>query len=126
MKIATNTLVTIFVIGLLAMSAPTVSAMNHSVASVQQASHKMERVYRYHDLKLELRASVLDMDSEQLREELKISSFDQVIKRHGFKDRLSFHTAIIGKVKDELRHRGWSDKKIDRYLLKRTERLNKV
>lgn len=126
MKIATNTLVTIFVIGLLAMTAPTVSAMSSTSATADRSERRLERVYRHHDRKMELRASVVGISPDQLREELKTSSYDQVLKRHGFKDRHAFHTALLGKVKDELKNRGWSEKKITHYLQKRADRLHRA
>lgn len=125
MKIATNALVTIFVIGLLALSVPAVSAVSPNSTTNNRNDKKLERVTRHHDRKLELRAGVLGMTADQLREELRTATFDQVLKKHGFKDRQSFHTALLGKVKDELKHRGWSDKKIAGYLQKRADRFNK-
>jgi len=93
--------------------------------TAQRGEKKLERVYRRHDRKMELRASVLGVSADQLREELKNRTFDGVIKQHGFKDRQSFHTALIGKLKDELKHRGWSDQKISKLLEKRIARLQK-
>jgi hypothetical protein len=81
------------------------------------------RITKKHDRKLELQAEILGISTEQLREELKTSTFDQVLKKHGFADRDAFRTAMIGKIKDELKKRGWSDEKMQRVVEKRLKRL---
>ncbi len=124
MKIASKTLVTLFVIGLLAMNAPVVSAA--STSSMQQRqTRRFEKVYQHHDRKLELRAGVLGISVDQLKEELKTASFERVVKRHGFKNMEAFDTAVLGKIKDELTHRGWNEKKINKSVAKRVDRMNR-
>lgn len=127
MKIASKTLVTMFVIGLLALNAPMVSAIGSTSTTPpqQRQPRRLERLYQRHDRKMELRASVLGISADQLHSELKTASFDQVIKRYGFKDRQAFNTAVLGKIKNELKHRGWSDKKIENFVQKRIDRLNR-
>lgn len=126
MKIATKTLATVMLVVMLTISTTSMAlAAPQEDKTVQRGERKLERVYRRHDRKMELRASVLGVSADQLREELKTRSFDGVIKQHGFKDRQSFHTALIGKLKDELKHRGWSDQKISKLLEKRIARLQK-
>ena len=126
MKIATKTLATVMLVVMLTIST---TSMALAAPQEEKTSHrnekKLERVYRRHDRKMELRASVLGVTADQLRDELKVRNFDGVIKQHGFKDRQSFHTALIGKLKDELKHRGWSDQKISKLLEKRVARLQK-
>jgi hypothetical protein len=126
MKIATKTLATVMLIVMLTIST---TSMALAVAPTeakpaQRGEKKLEWIYRHHDRKMELRASVLGITADQLHEELKVRDFDGVIKQHGFKDRQSFHTALVGKLKDELRHRGWSDQKIDKLLQKKLDKVN--
>lgn len=126
MKIATKTLATVMLVVMLTISTTSMAfAAPAEEKTAQRNEKKLERIYRHHDRKMELRASVLGMSADQLREELKTRSFDAIIKQHGFKDRQSFHTALIGKLKDELRHRGWSDQKIDKLLQKKIDKLSK-
>lgn len=126
MKIATKTLATVMLVVMLTISTTSMAlAAPQEEKTAQRNEKKLERVYRRHDRKMELRASVLGVSTDQLRDELKTRGFDGVIKQHGFKDRQSFHTALIGKLKDELKHRGWSDQKISKLLEKRVARLQK-
>lgn len=124
MKIATKTLATVMLIVMLTVSSTSMAlAAPTEDKTAQRGEKRLERIYRHHDRKMELRASVLGISADQLREELKVRDFDGVIKQHGFKDRQSFHTAMVGKLKDELRHRGWNDQKIDRLLQKKLEKI---
>jgi hypothetical protein len=71
---------------------------------------------------MELRAGVLGMTPDELKAQLKIKSFSQILKEHGFSTRQAYHTALFGKLKDELKRRGWDDRKIQDFLSKRLER----
>lgn len=122
MKIATKTLVSLLIVTALTLG-------NSSFASATSGSgsrseSRIEKVTRRHDRKLELHASILGISTEQLREELKTSDFDQVLKKHGFKTREDFRTAMAGKIKDELKNRGWSDEKIQKVIDSRLARMN--
>lgn len=125
MKIATNTLATILIIAMLTLPNMSVAATSGDT-SKRRDDRKLQRVYKHHDRKMELRASVLGLSPIELREQLRQKPFDTLIKQHGFKSRETFHTALIGKMKDELHRRGWSDQKIDKFLQKRMDRLGKM
>ena len=122
-KIATNTLATLVLIGMISLTNVNVSALAQSGSADKQQLKRLERVYQHHDRKHELRASILGISPEELREQLKVKSLDTIVKKHGFKDRLSFYTAMTGKLKDELRRRGWSQRKIEELVQKRLARL---
>lgn len=122
-KIATNTLATLVLIGMMSLTNVQVSALSQQKSLDKQQLKRLERVYQHHDRKHELRASILGISAEELREQLKKKSLDTIVKKHGFKDRLSFYTAMTGKLKDELRHRGWSERKIEELVQKRLARL---
>ncbi len=79
----------------------------------QVAMKHLDRILRRHDRKGELRASILGMSPVEFKTESKQRSFDEIIKMHGFKARRDFLQALIGKLRDELLHRGWSRKRID-------------
>lgn len=125
-KMATNTLATLVLVGVMSLSAVNVAArsVGEQQDSYKQQIKRLERVYQHHDRKFELRASVLGVEPTQLREQLKIKSIDTIIKKHGFRDRLAFYTAVTGKLKDELRRRGWSERKIEEQVQKRLARLS--
>lgn len=122
MKIATKTLASLLIITMLALSSSSfVQATSGPVGHVYES--KLDRLTRRHDRKMELQANILGITPTQLKEELKTSSFEQILKRHGFKQKEDFHTALIGKIKDELKNRGWSEEKIQKMLDKRISRL---
>lgn len=124
-KITTNTLATLVLVGMISLTNVNVTALNQKGAQAyRQQLKRIERVYQHHDRKHELRASVLGISAEQLRQQLKQKSFDTIIKKHGFKNKLSFYTAVTGKLKDELRRRGWSERKIEEFVQKRVARLS--
>lgn len=122
-KITTNTLATLVLIGMMSLTTINVSALSREGTMDKQQLKRLERVYQHHDRKHELRASVLGISAEELREQLKVKSLDTIVKKHGFKDRMSFYTAMTGKLKDELRRRGWSERKIEELVQKRLARL---
>ncbi|MDO8336005.1 MAG: hypothetical protein Q7T74_04485 [Candidatus Saccharibacteria bacterium] len=122
MKIATKTLVSLLIVTVLTIGNSSFTSATSGSGS--RSESRIERVTRRHDRKLELRASVLGISTDQLREELKTSDFDQVLKKHGFKTREDFRTAMAGKIKDELKNRGWSDEKIQKVIDSRLARMN--
>lgn len=121
MKIATKALLTLLIVSALTISSG--SAVLATADNSVRRSNKLERLQRHHDRKLELRASILGITPQELKQELKDSSFDKVLKKYGFKDRAAFEVALNGKVKDELKRRGWSESKLNKLLQKRAERL---
>jgi len=123
MKIATKALVTMLAITVLVTSAVPVGAM--STTGSTAVTRQLDRLQQHHDRKLELRASLLGMTPERLKDALKTKSFNQILKEHGFSSRQAYYNALFGKLKDELRTRGWSDSKIQAFINKRVERLNR-
>lgn len=123
---ATQTLATLVIIGMISIgslnaAAETVRAKaNKSIPPLKQ----LERVYQKHDRKYELRASLLGMSTDELKEQLRGKSMENIVKRHGFRDMQTFYVALTGKLKEELRSRGWSEKKLDNFVAKRIARLS--
>src|SRR2546430_1694720 len=100
MKIGTKAIISLLVVTMIALSAGPVSAItDRSNAVGGNIERKLERLQKHHDRKMELRASVLGMTPDQLRQELKTKSFNQILKEHGFNSRLGYHTALLGKLK---------------------------
>lgn len=122
MKIATKALASIMIIAMLSLSAVNLAGAVSGSSITKSSERKLERIIKHHDRKMQLRASVLGLSVDELKEELKIKSFDTVLRQHGFKTREAYRTALTGKLKDELRKRGWSDEKISETMQKRLER----
>lgn len=126
MSIATKTLATIMLIAMITLSSTGVGAMTPDTTHKRRTEDKqLERLYKRHDRKMELRASVLGVSSDELRDKLRDQTFDQVIRQSGFKDRQSFYKAMIGKMKEELRARGWDDSRVQKFVSKRLDRYAK-
>jgi len=50
-------------------------------------------------------------------------TFAEIARQSGFTSERAFRLALLGKLKDELRHRGWTSQRIERYVLARSGRL---
>lgn len=127
MKVTTKALATVMLVTMLALTSATgVSATGtaHSQGDKRE-DRKLARLIKRHDRKMELRASVLGMTGDELKEQLRTKSFNSIIRQHGFRSMKAFQAALSGKTKDELRRRGWSDQKIEQFISKRMERLQK-
>ena len=124
MKIATKALASIMIIAMLSLSAVNFAGAAPESNLAKNSERKLERIIRRHDRKMELRASVLGMTADQLKDQIKTKPFDTVLKQRGFKDREAFNIALAGKLKDELRKRGWSDDKIEKIMQKKLERFH--
>lgn len=122
MKIATKTLASLLLIVMVSVSTINVAGATPQDKLPRTNDRKLERVYKRHDRKLELRASILGISSEQLRVELKKKSFEAVIKQYGFKDKLAFYKALTGKLKEELKKRGWSEGRINRFFERKLQK----
>lgn len=119
-QFATKTLATLMVVALLSVSVVSIGSSANAASGMSQSS--ASRTIARHDRRMTLRASVLGVTSDELKTELKTKTFEQVVKAHGFKDMAAFHTALIGKLKLELKARGWSDAKINDFVAKREAR----
>lgn len=126
MNIATKTVATMMLIGFLTISTAQATAMASPKSQMQRKDRQLERMYRHHDRKMELRASVLGITPDELREKLKTQKFDQIIRQYGFRNQTSFHTAMVGKMKQELRARGWDTQKINDFMDKRKTRYSNI
>ena len=116
MSITTKTLATIMLVAMLTIPSMQVLASDGNRTSTKRQEKQLERLYKRHDRKLELRSSVLGIASAELKERLKTERFDDIVKRAGFKNKQAFHVALVGKLKNELRERGWNDLRIQHYI----------
>lgn len=126
-KVATNTLATLVLIGMMSLASINMAVVTETQGKAAKIQlRRLERIYQHHDRKHELRASVLGISAQELREQLKEKPLDTIVKKHGFKNKLSFYTAVTGKLKDELRRRGWSERKTQVHIQKRLARLSQT
>ena len=92
----------------------------------QREAERYEKVIEKHDRKGELRASVLGIDSPEFREKERHQSLARIVRRYGFANEQAFYLALMGKIRDELRRRGWSLRRIEAYEISRFARLGVV
>lgn len=118
MKLATKAIAT-----LLLATVPSDRSENIlSRVSVRRKS-QLDYLLRRHDRKGELRAELLNIAPAAFRHMQKHMSFEEIVRRYGFANMWAFRVALLGKLKDELRHRGWSMRQIDSYITMRRSRL---
>lgn len=116
MRIATKTLTSLLVVTAVATRLP---------IRRSRSEHKtqFDRLLQRHDRKAELRAELLGVDPLTFRAEQKQYSMEQLVHRYGFKDMRQFRLALLGKIKQELHARGWSARRIEQFLTRRSSRL---
>jgi hypothetical protein len=124
MRLSTKTIATLLLVTVVAVTVPGVGMGLPPGRKRSKYESRFDRLLQRHDRKGELRASVLGLDSRAFRELQKRYSFEQIIKRHGFKGSREFRIALLGKLKHELHGRGWSGKRIDDYVMARRARLS--
>jgi len=93
-----------------------------SVVTMRRKS-QFDYLLRRHDRKGELRAELLNIAPMTFRAMQKRMSFEDIVRRCGFTNVRAFRVALFGKLKNELHHRGWSMRQIDRYITLRRNRL---
>jgi hypothetical protein len=91
--------------------------------SKRRYESQFDRLLQRHDRKGDLRAEILGISSPQLRALLKAMPFEEIVRRSGFASTRAFRLALFGKLKNELRQRGWTSRRIERYVLVRSARL---
>lgn len=118
MRISTKTLASLMLVTVVASAVPGISTISN-----RRRESQFDRLLQRHDRKGELRAEILGLDPLTFREMQKKFSFDDIARRSGFKTKRAFRLALLGKLKDELHQRGWSPKRIEKYVLARSNRL---
>lgn len=76
---------------------------------------KIDRLLRCHDRKGTLRAGILGIDPLTYRHEQRRLPLEELVRKHGFKDIISFLQAVYGKLRHELHLRGWSARKLQQF-----------
>jgi len=118
MKLTTKAIATLLLVAV----APDRPGESLSRVSVRHKS-QFDYLLRRHDRKGELRAELLNIAPIAFRHMQKRMSLEQIVRRCGFVNLHAFRLALFGKLKDELRRRGWSVRQIDLYIMTRRNRL---
>ena len=118
MQISTKTLASL----LLVTSVATMQGVTRRSGAWRKKS-RFDRLMRRHDRKGELQAELLGTSPQEFRSLQKQSSFEEVVRRHGFLNEQAYRVALVGKIKAELRQRGWSSHRIDSFVLARRGRV---
>lgn len=120
MRISTKTLASLLILTAVSAARPRLGS-KEKIQAKRQA--QFDRILQRHDRKGELRAEVLGMHPLELRGMLKRMSLAEIAHRKGFSDERAFRTALYGKLKNELHNRGWTSRRIERYVMARSGRL---
>jgi hypothetical protein len=122
MKISTKTLTSLLLVTAVAATVPGIS--RKLPGSKRHTGSQFDRLLQHHDRKGELRAEILGIDPSVFKSLQKQQTLEEIAHRRGFKNIRSFRLALLGKLKGELRQRGWTANRIDRYVAVRSSRLN--
>lgn len=120
MHISTKTLASLLLVTAVAAALPGISSL--PVAKRRRES-QFDRLLQRHDRKGEIRAEILGLDPLTFRNMLKKTPFNEIAKQRGFSTPRAFRLALLGKLKNELHQRGWTARKIDRYVVSRRDRM---
>ncbi len=120
MRISTKTVTSLLLVTAVAAAVPGISKIP---GSKRRQESQFDRLLQRHDRKGELRAEILGLDPLVFRDMQKHLTFTEIARKRGFADARAFRLAMLGKLKNELRQRGWTMKKIERYMVARSGRL---
>lgn len=123
MRISTKTVASLLLVTAVAAAVPGVTGKMPGRKRFRQES-QFDRLLQRHDRKGELRAEVLGMDVRTFREKMRHKTLEEVARQRGFKTVREFRIALLGKLKHELRLRGWSLKKIEHFVVSRSTRVS--
>jgi len=120
MRISTKTVTSLLLVTAVAAAVPGISRIP---GSKRRQESQFDRLLQRHDRKGEIRAEILGIEPANFRAQQRHLSFSEIAKKQGFKDARAFRLALLGKLKNELHQRGWTSKKIERYMVARSGRL---
>jgi hypothetical protein len=116
MRISTKTLASLLLVTAVMAAAP-------GIGKKQKRETQFDRILQRHDRKSELRAEVLGISAPEFRELHKKMTFAEMVRRSGFASERAFRLALLGKLKNELHQRGWTSRRIERYVVARSGRI---
>jgi hypothetical protein len=84
---------------------------------------QFDRLLSSQDRKGELRAQILGLSPHEFKQMSRTMKFEAIIQGCGFYSKRDFRIALLGYLRNELLHRGWSRTRIDTYVMTRAPRL---
>ncbi len=117
-KLSTKTIATLLVTTAAAATAPGISSLIDPRKSHQS---QFDKLLQRHDRKGEVRAEILGMTPHEFKKLSRRMTFDDIIAKQGMTKRI-FRLALLGKLRNELRQRGWTAARIDDYMMLRLPR----
>jgi hypothetical protein len=121
MKISTKTLASLLIVTAVAAAVPGLSGK--LPPGRRRRESQFDRLLQRHDRKGELRAEILGVEPYAFRSMQKRMTLEEIAKRRGFASVRAFRLALLGKLKNELHLRGWTTRRIDKYVAVRSSRL---
>lgn len=118
MRISTKALASLL---LMTTVTGTVKGAKH-VMDLRKLQTRFERILQRHDRKGELRAEIFGVSPETFRTLQRHTPLEALVRKYGFKDESAFCRALLGKLRLELRQRGWTSHRIDQYVNRRLDR----
>lgn len=122
MRISTKTLTSLLIVTAVAAAVPGIT--RRLPGKKHRFESQFDRLLQHHDRKGELRAEILGISPTTFKNLQKHLTPTEMVRRSGFTDVRAFRLALLGKLKGELRQRGWTTHRIDRYVAVRSSRLN--
>ncbi|MEO5950030.1 MAG: hypothetical protein ABIQ04_01135 [Candidatus Saccharimonadales bacterium] len=120
MHLSTKTLTSLLLVTAVAAAIPGISTVS---GSKRRRESQYDRLLQRHDRKGCIRADVLGLTPEVFHALQKKKTFKEIIQRQGFKNVRAFRLALLGKLRLELRARGWTRQKIDNFVVMRSSRI---
>jgi hypothetical protein len=121
MRLSTKTLASLLLVTAVAATVPGISKIPRGK---HRRGSQFDRLLQRHDRKGELRAEVLGIDAATFRTLQKKHSFDEIARKSGFSTPRTFRLALLGKLKEALRHKGWSSGRIEHFVATRRGRVS--
>lgn len=122
MKISTKTLASLLLVTAVAAAVPGLSGK--LPPGKRKHESQFDRLLQRHDRKGDLRAEILGMNPPTFRAMQKVMSLEEIAKKRGFTSVRAFRMALLGRLKNELRQRGWTSQRIERYVALRSSRIS--
>lgn len=120
MQLSTKSLASLLIVTAVAAAMPGMSTVT---GTKRRRESQYDRLLQRHDRKGNLRADILGLAPETFRSLQKKKTFKEIIQRQGFSTIRAFRLALLGKLKSELRSRGWTKQRIDHYVVARSNRI---
>lgn len=120
MKLSTKTVASLLVVTAAAAAAPGLSQI---AIPKKRRESQFDRLLATHDRKCEIRAEILGITPHEFRRLRRNMTFEKVVQLCGFYSKRDFRIALLGYLRNDLLHRGWSRERIESYIMIRAPRM---